>query len=104
MGIIGRIIASGMLVWALADHAYGYFTLLRFVVCLVAAYNSFVAYSLKKEEWTWILGGIAILFNPIMPFHLNRHLWTVVDIAVAAVLVISLFFVKGKRIRTKVSQ
>lgn len=97
MGIIGRIIATGFLVWALADHAYGYFTFLRFIVCFVAAYNTFLAHSQHKIEWTWILGGIAVFFNPIVPIYMNRQLWIIVDIVVAVVFVISLFFVREKK-------
>jgi uncharacterized membrane protein len=97
LGIVGRIIASGMLVWALAHHEYGYFTILRFVVCIVAAYCGIRAYSEHKEEWTWILGGIAVLFNPVIPIHLNRELWSVIDIIVAIVLIVSFFFIKTKK-------
>jgi hypothetical protein len=55
--LIGRFIAAGMLIWALANHEYRYFTLLRFVVCIVAAYLTIQAYYQHKEEWTWILGS-----------------------------------------------
>ena len=96
-GIIGRIIASGMLVWALDDHVYGYYTLLRFIVCAVAVYCAFLAYSQSKEDWTWIFGGIAVLFNPIIPIYLNRELWSVIDVIVAGVFVVSFFFVKVKK-------
>jgi len=85
-----------MLIWALAYNEYGYYTLLRFVVCFVAAYCAVKAYSQHKEEWTWILGGIAVLFNSIIPIHLNRGLWSVIDIVIAIVLLASLFFVKMK--------
>ncbi len=96
MGVIGRILASGLLIWALANHAYGYFTFLRFIVCFVAAYNAFLAHSKHKVEWAWILGGIAVLFNPIVPLHMNRQLWIVIDVLVAAIFIISLFFVKRR--------
>jgi len=96
MGIIGRFVAPGMLFWALAPHRYDYFTLLRLVVCIVAAYLTFQSYSQQKEEWAWIMGGITVLFNPIFPIHLNRELWSVIDIIVAIVLIVSFFFIKTK--------
>jgi hypothetical protein len=95
--IIGRLVASAMLCWALADHQYGYFTLLRFIVCLVAAYCTLFFRSYNKEEWTWTFGAIAVLFNPIFPFHMNRQIWNIVDILAAIVLLISLLFVKWKK-------
>ena len=97
LGEIGRIVASGMLIWALADHEYGYFTLLRFVVCVVAAYLASQAYSHHRAEWTWTLGGIAVLFNPIIPIHLDRELWRIIDVIVAIVLIVSFFFIKTKK-------
>lgn len=100
---IGRLVAVGMLIWALADHKYGFFTLLRFVVCFVAAYCAFQAYSQKKAEWTWILGGISVLFNPIIPIHLNRDLWSMIGIVVAIVFLASIFFVKANKSMQKES-
>jgi RsiW-degrading membrane proteinase PrsW (M82 family) len=88
-----------MLFWALADHSYGYFTLLRFVVCLVTAYCAVLTHSQKDEEWTWIFGAIAVLFNPIMPLHMNRQIWIVIDVLVAAVLIVSMFIIRGNKVR-----
>jgi len=98
--LVGRIVASGMLIWALDDHPYGYFTLLRFIVCVVAAYCTYAAYSQKNEQWTWTFGAIAVLFNPIIPFHLNRQIWSIIDVISAIVLLISIFFVKGEKPKT----
>ena len=62
----------------------GYYTLLRLVVCCVAAY---VAYMLKKNER---LSGhfiplimLVILFNPLIPIHLDRVFWLPIDLGVA---------------------
>jgi len=101
--IVGRLVAIGMLAWALAEHPYGYFTLMRFVVCVVAAYCASQAYSQKKEEWTWIFGAIAVLFNPIIPIHLNRELWTVIDVITAIVLIVSLFLINLKKVKQRES-
>lgn len=91
LGIIGRLVASGMLFWALADHPYAYFTLLRFVVCAVTAYCAVLANSQKNEQWTWVFSVVAVLFNPIIPVHLNRDIWIVIDLAIGIVLLVSLF-------------
>jgi hypothetical protein len=71
---IVRIIAAALLFWALDRHPYGYYTILRFVVCGVAGYGIFISMELDKNVWAWILGITAVLFNPILPIHLNRDL------------------------------
>jgi uncharacterized membrane protein len=95
--LIGRIGAVGLLIWALDDHSYGYFTFLRIIVCCVAAYCAVLASEQQKDSWTWILGGIAVLFNPIIPLHMDRETWKLIDTIVAIVLLVSFFFVKGKK-------
>ncbi len=37
----------------------------------------------------WAYGAAAILFNPIIPIHLSKTLWTVIDLAAAAVIFFS---------------
>lgn len=96
--IIVRIIAAGLLLWALGQHPYGYYTLLRFVVCGVAGYGAWFAYQLDKKGWTWCLGIMAILFNPIFPVHMDRGTWAIVDIGVGIILLISLFGLRESKI------
>lgn len=92
--IIGRIIAIILLLWALNKHPYGYYTLLRFVVCGVSVYGAYFATGLKKDGWAWIFGIIAVLFNPIIPIYLDRNTWAFIDVGVVAILLISLFSVR----------
>jgi hypothetical protein len=70
---------------ALFDMPYGYYGLLRVLVCGVCLYLA------AKEGdggsgWVWILGGCALLYNPIFKFHLGREIWAVVNIATIALL------------------
>jgi len=98
LALVGRVVASGLLFWALADHAYAYFAVLRFVVCATAAYCAVLANSRKDEQWTWLFGAIAILYNPIFPIHLNRQIWSVIDPVVGVLMIASLFLMpKAKR-------
>ena len=92
---IMRIVASALLVWALAKHPYGYYTLLRFVVCCTASYGTFIAVRSKKVAWAWILGVVAVLFNPILPVHLERSTWAVIDVLVAKLLMFSVFIFRS---------
>lgn len=92
--LVARIVAVILLFWALDKHSYGYYTLLRFVVCGVSAYGAYFAVELGKNGWAWTLGIIAILFNPLIPIHLDKDTWAVIDSGVAIVLVISLFLLR----------
>ena len=73
---------------------YGFFTLLRLVVFGTTGYISWLAYKTEQQSWTWIFGFIALVFNPIIPLHLGRDLWMVIDLLVAVFLIISFFVFK----------
>lgn len=92
--LIARFVAMALLIWALAQHPYGYYKLLRWVVCGVGVYSTVVATSSKKTLWAWGLGITAVVFNPIIPIHLDRETWAVIDIAAAILFGISTFFVR----------
>jgi len=91
---IARIIAAILLFLALDRHPYGYYKLLRFVVCGVTAYGAYFAASIEKVVWVWIFGIIAVLFNPFIPIRLDRDFWAFFDIAVAIILFASLFLLR----------
>ena len=95
---IVRIIAAILLFWALDRHPYSYYTVLRFVVCGVAGYGVFISIQLDKNVLAWILGITAILFNPIVPIHLSRDLWAIIDVAVGLVFIFSLFVLNRPKI------
>ena len=92
------IISSAFLFIALFDGLpYGYFTLLRFVVCIVSAYLAYKTYEENKESlWVWVFGLIAVLFNPIIIIHLQREQWWVIDLIVGIFFVLSIFLIKTK--------
>jgi len=69
-----------------------YYTLLRWVVCGVAAFAAFQAGKSKKTGWMWALVIVALAFNPLLPVHLQRDTWAVIDLAVAVLLVVSIVF------------
>lgn len=84
------IVAAILLFLALFSMPYGYYILLRFVVCGVSAYGTYFAVKFKRNAWAWTFGIIAILFNPIIPIHLDKDTWAVIDVAVAGILLVSL--------------
>jgi len=92
------IIAALFLFTALIDGwPYGFFTLLRFVVFGASAYVAWMAYEMKKEKWVWIFGFLAVLFNPFIVIHLNRELWSIIDLIVGIFMIVSVFVLKLER-------
>lgn len=66
--------------------AYEYYILMRFIVCGFTSYLAYCEYKKSSIPWAWVLGGTAVLYNPILPVELNRGLWIVLNIATIAVL------------------
>jgi hypothetical protein len=95
--LVARLLAIVLLLWALDRHAYGYYKILRWVVCGAGAYSTFVAMSSKKISWAWAFGITAVFFNPIIPIHLDRGTWAVIDIAAAILFAVSTFIVREQR-------
>ena len=91
---IARIIAAILLFLALDRHPYGYYKLLRFVVCGVNVYGVYFAVKLEKIGWAWTFGIIAILFNPLIPIYFRRGTWQFIDLSVAVLLLLSIFLLK----------
>ena len=95
---IPQAIASIMLLVALnPDNPYGYYVLLRWVVCGLFAFLAFQALEQEKKEWIWILGITAAVYNPFIRMHLGREIWSVVNIVTVGIAVASIFKLKGKK-------
>lgn len=88
--VIAKVVAALMLVGALAQNPYSYYTLMRWVVCGVSGFSAYRAAELKKAGWAWTLGIVALIFNPILPVHLDRGIWAFVDLGVAVLLLVSI--------------
>ena len=96
ISIIVRLVAAGLLIWAVDRHPYDYYTVLRWVVCGSASYYLYIAYKLRKIPWVWIFGIMAVLFNPIIPVHLNKSTWAPIDVISGGIILVSIFFIREK--------
>lgn len=89
------VTALMLVVGAVMTLPYGYFQLLRFVVCTCAGYLCCILLSSDEHsKWTAIMGVMAILFNPFLPVGLPRVVWRVFDVASAVLLIIAAFATK----------
>ncbi|WP_339812058.1 DUF6804 family protein [uncultured Imperialibacter sp.] len=81
-------ICAGLLLIALVELPYGYYTFLRLAVTIGAVLVIYIEYSKSLNFWIIIFGIIAVLFNPIFPIYLrDRGLWAVIDVLCAIIFV-----------------
>jgi hypothetical protein len=92
--LIPSLIAAAMLLGALADWPYGYYQILRFVVCGIGVYVAYTAYTWHKMWAVWLFGFVALLFNPLVPIHFSRELWQYVDIICAVMFAVIAFILR----------
>lgn len=92
---IPQLVASLMLLWALnPENPYGYYILLRWVCCGIFAYLALKALDQEHLGWVWVFGITAAIYNPIFRVHLNREIWSVVNVVTVGVAVASVFVFK----------
>lgn len=60
---------------------YGYYQILRWVVCVSCVYLVSLAHHQKSETWKYIWIVFAGIYNPIIPIHSTKELWVLVNIA-----------------------
>jgi uncharacterized membrane protein len=75
---------------------YGFYTILRFVVCGSAIYIAVQAHAQDKSGWAWVMAVTAILFNPFVPVYLSRSHWQPIDFIAAVVFAISIAALRGR--------
>lgn len=99
---IPQTVAVVMLLWALnPENPYGYYVLLRVVCCGVFAFLAFHALAQDKQGWVWTLGVTAVVYNPFIRVHLNREIWSVVNVATIIIAVASIFVLKSGEGKTQ---
>jgi putative copper export protein len=93
---IPQVIASVMLLWALnPQNPYAYYILLRWVCFAAFVYLALKAHAQGKEGWMWVLGVTAVIYNPIVPIHLTRGIWSAVNTGTLIIVVSSLFVIRS---------
>ncbi|MHC4538055.1 MAG: DUF6804 family protein [Planctomycetota bacterium] len=85
--LIPAVIAALMLFGALGNWPYGYYQLLRFVVCGISIFVAFMAYQWQQLWAMWLFGVVAVLYNPLIPIHLPKQVWHTIDVTCAFLFV-----------------
>lgn len=87
-----------LLLMASADSwPYGFYQLLRIVVTGTASY-ALVLTAQSRKVWPWVMGAIAILFNPVLPISFTREEWQPIDFGVAIIFSIALIQALRRRL------
>ena len=74
------LIAGIALFIGILDLPYGYYQLLKWLICGAGAYGAYLSYEKKNLKWVWILGIITLIFNPLIPFHFVKESWKTIDL------------------------
>jgi len=84
------ILSIFMLLGAIAEWPYGYYSLLRWITCIASILVAFQAFE-KNIDWAKVIFIIiVILFNPLAPIYLSRSTWIPIDIITAILLIFSI--------------
>src|SRR4051812_24677685 len=77
---VPQLLVTLMLLWAFSPtNPFSYYTLLRWVCCSTFLFLSYYALMEEKHSLGWLLGLLAMLYNPIVPVGLSRQIWSMVN-------------------------
>lgn len=80
LSLIVRVVAGLMLLFAIGDHAYSYYQLLRLVICGASIFLIWYFLQAKIEWLGWLFIVPAIVFNPIFPIYMDKSTWQLLDL------------------------
>lgn len=75
---------------------YGYFTFLRWVICIVSFYVAYGFYKSKLSGWALVFSILALTFNPIVPVYLGKTSWIPIDLIGAVLFFVAAYSIKKK--------
>ena len=91
--VVTSVVAIFLLLAAIfLDLPYDYYVLLRWVICGIAIYIANTAYLENKQNWMWIMGVVALAFNPIFKIYLSRGTWSIIDLITIGLFGASIFY------------
>jgi hypothetical protein len=92
---VAQLVGIVMLAWALVPfNPYAYYVLLRWIVCGILVFLAVRAHELEMTNWVWILGITAGIYNPIVRTHLDREIWSLVNLTTIGLLVATISVLK----------
>ncbi|MBQ7869972.1 MAG: hypothetical protein IJ355_06585 [Prevotella sp.] len=83
-----RPILIVMLLLCLAPMPYGYYEIVRVVAMVIFGAMAYGYHEARKDGLMVTCGVLAVLFQPFFKIALGRTMWNIVDVAVAALLIV----------------
>lgn len=79
------LVASVAVVIGLGHLPYGYYSLLRLTICGFSLFLLWGDQPLKAVWQQWLTGGLAVLYNPLMPVIIgDKRIWIVINVLTVA--------------------
>lgn len=83
-GIIA-LVTSVAVVIGFGDMPYGYYNLLRLLICGFSLFLLLGDTPLRVAWQRWLTGALAVLYNPLIPIHIgDKNIWIVLNVLTAA--------------------
>lgn len=73
------------------DWPYGYYQFMRLAVTGVSIWMALIASRQGNGGWSILGWALALLFNPLIPIHLDRETWMPIDWIAAVLLGLTAF-------------
>ena len=86
--IVARCAAAALAFYATGRHPYNVYILTRWVLFLTCCWGVCVALRSSRRWFTLAYVAIALVFNPILPFHFRRSTWQKLDITAGVALLV----------------
>lgn len=85
-----------LIIAPIISFPYGFYTLLRLIVCITASLIIFYNYKGAGgiNKISIIFSFILILYNPIIPIYLSREVWMPINFIIAAIYLYGFFKIK----------
>lgn len=81
------IVTAAVLIVAALPLPYSYYTFCRIVTCVACSTLAFSTYEKPATAfWSSMFWLLAVLFNPVIPIHLTKKLWMMLDLGAAALI------------------
>lgn len=73
---------------AVANLPYGFYKLLRWVVCGVSIALACQSHERGRLNWVWIFSLLALIFNPLFRMPFEKEVWRVFNVLAGVVLIV----------------
>ena len=89
-----KISLAVLLLICIFPMSYGFYQLFKYIALVGFAILAYYEYERKNITFVIVFVGLVLLFQPIAKVALGRQAWMVVDVVVAAVLILMVFIRK----------